>query len=492
MKEKQLIYNAFEKINENKKNRKEDPYRLKFHLMPPVGLLNDPNGLIQYKGIYHVFYQWNPFETSHGAKFWGHYTSTDMIHWKEEYPALIPSESYEKNGCYSGSAVEREGQLILFYTGNVKTENNERKTYQCKAVSNDRIHFEKSGPILFLPDGFTSHFRDPKVWKKGNTWYMIIGAQTVEEQGAAVLFSSSDLEKWEYKGPIAGSLMNGLGPFGYMWECPDFFELDYKDVLLVSPQGLEPEGYKYQNLFQSGYFIGKWREGTTEFPHGEFTELDRGFDFYAPQTFQDERGRRIMIGWMGITDEREAFQPTIEKGWIHALSMPRELVLHGEKLYQKPLLELMKLRNSKDFSSHISLKNEEKLWQEICGDVMELKVEFEKIEAKTFKLSIRNNVEITVQLDKEIVTLKRKSWKDGLMESRSCLLKRCEQLHLFLDTSSVELFLNDGQEVFTARFFPDPSDKEIIFYTDGQIDFFLEKWSLKAYHIDELSMNINN
>src|SRR5690606_27727101 len=119
-KELLLMEKAYNEVNKYRDKVLDDPYRLNYHLMPPVGLLNDPNGLIQYKGHYHVFYQWNPFATAHGAKFWGHYSSKDMVNWQEEPIALVPSEWYERNGCYSGSAIELDGKLYLFYTGNVK------------------------------------------------------------------------------------------------------------------------------------------------------------------------------------------------------------------------------------------------------------------------------------------------------------------------------------------------------------------------------------
>lgn len=140
-----LFNAAYEQAKKNKKVIESDNNRLHFHLMPAVGLLNDPNGFIQFKGVYHVFFQWNPFETAHGAKFWGHYSSTDLINWNEEPIALAPDEWFDKNGCYSGSAVEHEGKMYLFYTGNVKEENGDRSTYQCLAISEDGIHFEKRG-----------------------------------------------------------------------------------------------------------------------------------------------------------------------------------------------------------------------------------------------------------------------------------------------------------------------------------------------------------
>jgi beta-fructofuranosidase len=463
-----LIGKAYREIEKHRNQVLNDPYRLNYHLMPPVGLLNDPNGLIHYKGVYHVFYQWNPFGTEHGAKFWGHYTSSDMVHWIEEPAALAPSEWYERNGCYSGSAVESDGQLYLFYTGNVKHEDGTRETYQCLAVSSDGVHFEKHGPVLKLPSGYTAHFRDPKVWKKGDRWYMVVGAQTLDEKGAAALFISKDLYHWEELGIIAGSGINGLDGFGYMWECPDLIHLSGKDILLVSPQGLEPTGFLYNNLFQSGYMIGNFDYECFTFQHGPFTELDRGFDFYAPQTFTDDSGRTILYGWMGITDEMESYQPTILHHWVHALTIPRVLELRDDKIYQRPVEELKKLRK-------------DEIEVETTGDqfhiaALSAELLLTSLVAGSFQISFRNEAHLCFDSDKKEISLHRRNLKTGALETRTCKLASVFMLHIFMDHSSLEIFINEGEEVFTARYFPHPHDDSIIF--NGEAKFNLTKWNL--------------
>lgn len=188
-----------------------------------------------------------PFKTGHGAKLWGHYSSADLVNWRHEEIALTPSDWFDKNGCYSGSAIAENDVLHLFYTGNVRDGEGNRETYQCLAVSKDGISFEKQGVVARLPKGYTAHFRDPKVWKKNGSWYMVLGAQTENLEGRAVLFQSDNLKDWQFLGDITGSNTDQLGEFGYMWECPDMFELDGKDVLIVCPQGLEAEEMLYQN-----------------------------------------------------------------------------------------------------------------------------------------------------------------------------------------------------------------------------------------------------
>lgn len=456
---------------------KSDPYRLAFHLMPPVGLLNDPNGLVYFKGQYHVFFQWNPFDTAHGAKFWGHYTSPDLLNWKEEVPALAPEEWYDRNGCYSGSAAVSDEKLYLFYTGNVKSEDGTRESHQCLAVSDDGIHFEKYGPVLEVPPGYTTHFRDPKVWREGERWYMVVGAQTAEEKGAAVLFASDDLYHWDLAGPIAGAGMNGLGEFGYMWECPDFIRLNGRELLLVSPQGLEAQGHLYNNIFQSGYFAGTLDYDKARFQHGPFIELDRGFDFYAPQTFRDPKGRTILFGWMGITDEAEASQPTVKSHWVHALTIPRELKEKDGRILQIPPEELEGLRRNRRECGQIALSAFKGGLEEAVSRESEIMLDSIESGRKGFEIHFRDEAVLQYDPEAESIRLVRRNWKTDKPETRVCMLNQgLNRLRIYMDTSSLEIFVNDGEEVFTSRFFPSPEAGTIRLIGDAA--FTLSIWDL--------------
>lgn len=179
---------------------------------------------------------------------------------------------------------------------------------------------------------------------------MVLGAQTEKLTGSAVLFTSENLTDWTFLGSIAGADSGGLGSFGYMWECPDLFSLDGTDVLLVCPQGLEADGIEYHNSHQAGYFLGRLHTEPPEFKHGEFTELDRGFDFYAAQTLEDDKGRRILFAWMGVPDQHEDKHPTHAYHWIHCLTMPRQLSLSNGRIIQRPLSEMKSRR--KDEQKH--------------------------------------------------------------------------------------------------------------------------------------------
>ena len=441
-------------------------WRPSFHLSPPVGLLNDPNGFIFHEGRYHLFYQWNPFECGHGPKLWGHVSSENLCDWEHHPVALFPSEDYETHGCYSGSAIAQDGVIQLFYTGNVKFADGGRTAWQCRAdVSGDTV--TKQGPVLGLPEGYTGHVRDPKVWKHSDGHlYMVLAAQDKDEQGKVLLYRSENSKAWNLLGEMAGSRLNGLNDFGYMWECPDLFRLEDKDILLVCPQGLAPEGDKYNNLFQCGYFQGQLNYESAEYTYGDFHELDAGFDFYAPQTTEDDRGRRLMFGWLGLPDENESTHPSIEHNWLHCMSLPRELTLKNGQVYQRPVDELAQLRDEQLLNG--GMKN-----TIFVPEAFELKM---ASAVKPFHLSLRNTA--VLSWDGKKLILERKNWRTGQWEQRRCDCSHIKGIHIFHDSSTLEIFVNNGSIVMSSRIFPEIGEKTLSFECE---DFcFGEMWSLHS------------
>lgn len=461
-------------------------YRLKYHITPKKGLLNDPNGFIQINGEYHLFYQWHPFDTKHGLKYWAHLKSLDLFNWEELPVALEPKDVYDSHGCYSGSAVDDNGIFTLIYTGNVKDKDGNRETYQCLATSEDFINFKKyeNNPVMCnQPKGYTRHFRDPKVWNRDGIWYMVIGAQRESNEGAALLFKSKDLKDWNLVGEMCDSKL------GYMWECTNIFDLDDKDILLFCPQGVEAHGDLYNNIYQTGYFVGKLDYNTGKLEHGDFKEIDRGFEFYAPQITIDEKGRRLMIAWMGLPEEEE--HPTTEYGWIHAMTMPRVLELKNNKIYQEPVEEIKLLRKNKVIYNDVNINNEEIELENICGDVIEVSAEFEIQDAKEFGIKLRcskNDDEYTnifYNNETSKFELDRNKSGRGYGGIRRCKVEDTKltnklKLNIFIDVSSVEIFINDGEEVFTARIYPGEESNGIKFYSQGGSVKLnkVEKWDL--------------
>lgn len=435
---------------EYKKQVDADPNRLTYHLMPETGWLNDPNGLCQIGGEYHIYYQYTPFEPTGEIKLWGHYTTRDFISYKSWEPALYPDQDFDAHGVYSGSAFPENGIIYYFYTGNVKYFdrddydyiNSGRGSNTICFTSRDGFHFSEKKLMMSnedYPQDVSCHVRDPKIYKRDGVYYMVLGARDRESRGMVLVYRSEDLEHWNYFNRISTEEV-----FGYMWECPDLFELDGQLCLISCPQGVAPSGVDYQNVHQCTIMKLDYDfEKNVCQVRDDIAMVDRGFDFYAPQTFSDDKGRRILIGWMGIPDA-DYTNPTTEDGWQHALTLPRELSMKEGKLFQRPVEEILKLRRGKR-SYNLENGRADGLQQE-NRVVYEADVAFEVCE--DVRLSLRKGV--TLSFDKGILTLDLGNCGSG-RTFRQAELKELKSLQIFSDTSSLEIFVNEGQQVFTTR-----------------------------------------
>jgi beta-fructofuranosidase len=309
-----------------------DPLRPRYHFAPPANWMNDPNGLCQWQGQYHLFYQYNPAEPVWGNIHWGHATSPDLVHWQHQPVALAPTPGGpDEGGCFSGCLVDDGGKPTLLYTG-VYPES------QCLATGSPNLQQWTKNPanpvIAGPPAGLALEgFRDPCVWQTPTGWNMVLGAGLRGTGGAVLLYQSADLRHWDYRGPaLTGNLADGTGT---MWECPQLFALGDRWVLLVSMIG------EARNRVM--YFTGTFREGHFE-PEARHTLDWGGPCFYAPQTFSDAQGRRLMFGW--LTEARpEADQR--RAGWSGVMSLPRVLTLRPDgRLGIAPAPELTALRGA--------------------------------------------------------------------------------------------------------------------------------------------------
>ena len=478
--------NEEKSVLEKKEIVEKDFWRQKYHIQGVVGLINDPNGFSQFEGKYHMFYQWNPLGTIHKNKTWAHSVSDDLLHWERLKTALRPDTWYSKDGVYSGSAIVDDEKLYLFYTGNVKNAEGNRESYQCLAVSSDGENFERWEPsIVNQPDGYTRHIRDPKIWKKNGKFYAVIGIQSENLEGKAVLYISENIKDWKFEGEIAGANHGKIKDFGFMWECPDYFQLkdektgEIKDLLVFSPQGLEPEGDLYNNKYQTGYLFGKLDYEKPEFEiSSDFVEIDRGHDFYAPQSMEDDKGRRIIVGWMGVPEEEDF--PTVKNEWLHCLTLPRELKVINGKLYQLPIKEMESIRGEKiEFSGKVA--GEVNVG---TGTTYELKARFTDINSDFgLKLRTGKNSETVLKFDyndKKFV-LDRTKGEQPDKRLRKVYLGDISKLELtvFVDNSSVEVFINGGQDVFSSRIFPEKDADGISVFADKDVNVEIKKWEWK-------------
>lgn len=434
-----------------------DPQRPRYHFLPPANWMNDPNGPLFWKGKYHIFYQHNPYAAFHGGitgtMHWGHAFSEDLVHWTHLPIALAPTPGGpDKNGIYTGCAVDNSGVPTIVYTG-VSPE------VQCIATSNDdMITWKKHdrNPVIDSPPKNleVTGFRDPCVWKEKDDWYMLLGSGIKGIGGTSLLYRSKDLEDWEYLHPLC--IGDGKNT-GDMWECPDFFPLGNKHVLLVSV------------LRRNLYFIGEYID------HKFQPRVQRNLDlsgnlnvsgyFYAAKSMADSRGRRILFGWIL---EGRSTSAQWASGWSGVLSLPRVLSLHEDgTLRMEPVTELKALRGKHHQYKNLHVTTtSSSLLKDIQGDCLEIIAQFDPEDAKEFGLKVRCAPDGTEQT---LIFYNNASKSLNVNRKRSSLspeVDRYEQggpfelasdetlkLHIFMDRSVIEVFAND-QACLTSRIYP--------------------------------------
>lgn len=466
-----------------------------FHLSSRTGWMNDPNGFSYYNGQYHMFYQYYPYDCHWGPMHWGHAISKDLLHWEYLPAALAPDEIYDRDGCFSGSAVELpDGRQLLMYTGVLQERQSnggviDRQT-QCIAIGNGE-DYEKyeHNPVLDekdLPEGSSKvDFRDPKIWRnEDGTYSCVAGSRPADGSGQILLFTSPDGFRWKFK----SVLISNRNRYGKMWECPDFFKLDGKWVLLTSPQDMLPEGFEYHNGNGTLCMLGDFDE-----EYGTFTEesnqaIDYGIDFYAPQTVVAPDGRRIMIGWMQNWDTcslRMLNQP-----WYGQMSVPREIFIKNGRLYQTPIKELEKMRANKvvhtgvSFSGTISLDG-------IKGRKIDMELNLRSGDEENiyhkfgiyFAQDDRYHTTLSFRPRESILKVDRKfsGSRRAIIHQRRCQVNSNNgqlKLRMILDRFSAEIFVNDGEQVMTVTMYTDQTADRISFFADGEVNMDVVKYDL--------------
>jgi beta-fructofuranosidase len=349
--------------------------------------------------------------------------------------------------------VDNDGELTLIYTAH--NHNHSPKEVQCLAASTDGIHFVKyeHNPVIPAPPaGYGEDFRDPYVFRRGEDWHLIAGC-TRNGRGGVLLYKSKDLRRWG----LAGQFCESDGSQGTMWECPSFFELDGVWTLLCSPMNMK--GAKC--IFMTG---------TADFEKPAFIQerrqnADYGHEFYAPQVFQDERGRKILIGWMDMWGGES---PTRRDGWAGAFTFPRELFLKNGAVCQKPVEELALLRKKELFSGRLNLSPGEKDGlPNITGDCLEITFTIPAAPAENpiLNLLIRASPDrkektlLQWDLGARIFTLDKEQSGAGLPKKITVPWEEegNMEVQILIDRSSVEVFLFGGKYAVTSRIYPRPS-----------------------------------
>jgi len=327
-----------------------DPLRPQFHLLPEANWMNDPCAPRYFRGEYHMFHQYNPGSAVWGDMHWAHAKSPDLIHWTHLPVALSPTPGYfDAFGCFTGSVLPDMDAPTILYTGVTKTTPDQEtirgeglREVQCMAVATDPglLNWKKAErPVLDRPPAGmkVTGFRDPCPWKDGDSWYLGVGSGFPKVGGAVLLYRSSDGRNWTYLHPLVqGQWNEGMhtNPVdtGEMWECPDFFPLSGKHVLLYSTE---------RKVY---WEVGEFDKDELKFHAETRGLLDHG-SYYAMKSMVDAKGRRILWGW--IQEDRSA-QDCLAAGWAGAMALPRVLTLDGNQLKMEVVPEFASLlRNTR-------------------------------------------------------------------------------------------------------------------------------------------------
>lgn len=473
----------------------ESSYYPSYHFASSVNLMSEPSGLVYFNGQYHLFYRQNPYALEPSKMHIGHSISPDLLHWVNKPFAIAPSETYDESNIFSGSAIIADDILYLMYTGdNVNNVEGykEIKETQNLALSKDGLNFGKSANnavIKVAPHfsgmNFSSEkFRSPSVWKHCDKYYALIGSQfQLTKDGAVVLYKSDDLRNWIFVNVTA---IGSKGEMGEMWENPQLVKINEDDILLISTEGIKTKDNKFLNKHNSGYFIGKLDYNSGKFKQkGAFELFDYGFDFQAPQVIQTPDGKNVLIALFDIPVDK---YPK-DSNWAGIMTIPRELTIVDGKMFAKPLKALEKLRIEPVYYKNQKISGE-KMFSQIFGSVYELDLQADLSQASKFavKLRVSQNQETVISYDKETGVLKLNRDKSseskynigGEREVPLKLSNNLLNLQIYVDKSSVEVFVNDGRVVMSSRIYPNDDAVDVIFTSVGDVKLnYLNYYKIK-------------
>ncbi len=427
-----------------------------FHLTPPIGWMNDPNGFSIFKNKVHLFFQYHPYNTQWGPMHWGHVESDDFVKWKYLPIALAPDETYDNFGCFSGTAIEFNKKHVIAYTGveSIIEENGDKKEIQRQCICiGDGLNYEKCdfNPVLNekeLPEGSNKYdFRDPKLWVENDIFYMAVASRNIDESGQILVYNSSNLKDWEF----VSTLDKCNNRYGKMWECPDLFHLDDSDFLLTSPQEMKAVETNIYDQFGTIYVSGYLNKNDYTFQENIIKSIDLGFDFYAPQTILNTDGRRIMIAWMQSWTN-PLFDST--DGFCGMMSFPRELSSKNGRLFQKPVKEIEKYYIKTNTMEIDKIPEQLTKYDNLSSRLNDIEFIFNYEESCELELRVAANdsvytsiifksSDLTIDFDRSKSLIKESKYN-----KRTIKLNNNEsslKIRILMDKYSLELFINDGE-----------------------------------------------
>ncbi len=467
--------------------------RPQYHLLPAANWTNETHGFIFYKSLYHIFNQKNGANLFLGQMNWGHFTSPDLVHWTEQLPALTPEPGYDQNGIWSGcSVLDANGKPVIIYTGG---GNNTFGMCLAYPADTSLIAWKKyrGNPIIpVVPQQFArKDFHDPYVWQEKDNWYMIVGFGLEDKnvkKGTVLLYKSADLKKWMYLHPlfIGDPDKDDSGVF---WEMPVFWKMGNKYILLVNkvPFKRKPA----VALYWSGDFVNEQFVPDEAMPK-KLEVINR---LLSPSLTHDRDGNTTAIAI--IPDETSA-KETYSRGWTHLFSIPRIWTLENGKINQQPHPSLKTLRFAETTFATKTIDTTETLL--ISKGHQQLEISVDIIPGKSSKFGfIFGNDDRGKEMSKIYYDFKKQQLV--IDQSQSSLRKNVPlqirtgdyklrsneklNLHLFIDGSVIEGFINN-EDAFTTRIFPlDANSNQVeIFTAGGRVNLIQATvWRLKSAHI---------
>ena len=490
-----------------------DRYRPSFHFIPPGHWMNEPHAPVFFGGQYHLFYQQNVQGPYWHNIQWGHQVSKDLVHWRDVPAALSPSfGTAAPDGVWSGSAFKTAtGEPLLFFTaGDDSVHPNQSmaiarafdwqhdtdlKEWQMpKSISLGQKEKLEVGKNLKVKFG---DFRDPFVWREGATWFALVGSgvQTLEGKdvgGTALLYSSSDLAFWNYRGTLMTGNAAKFPATGQVWELPVFLPIgkntkgQQKYVFMVNPAFAAPSPYQIKYVW---YWIGSWDAKQAKFQPDQLEPklFDYGEHFTGPSGLRDQQGRTIIFS---IAQDKRSEQDHYDAGWAHNAGLPLQVFLNAQNdLGVKPIKETQNLRNKKLLelqntnitAANAALKN-------IQGNQLEIELEIslpktqtglcvlcspDKKEATLLAFDPSNK---NILIDRSNSSLSRNL---GVQGGVLPMLGKSLKWHVFLDKSMIEAYVNDSKAI-TSRAYPtQPNAKGIQLFGDARVTVrSLKVWSM--------------
>jgi beta-fructofuranosidase len=471
-----------------------DPLRPQFHLLPAKNWMNDPNAPIFWQGRYHMFFQYNPGAAVWGDMHWAHAVSDDMVHWRNLPVALSPTPGWDDaDGCFTGSAVDDHGVATILYTG-VKSAAKEHATLrdgvhnyrevQCLATSADpdlRTWDKYKQPVIQPPnDPALAGFRDPFLWRQDDNWILGVGSGHYKQGGCVLLYRSKDLRNWEPLHELASghwTEKESVNPVdsGEMWECPDFFPLGKKHVLLYSTAG--------SVIWESGELDPK----ELKFHSQRRGVLDHGA-YYAQKTQLDADGNRILWGWI---PEKRPDSELIVAGWAGCMALPRVLSLSSDGDLQMTVAAQTHSLREKTFTLPMKVPSSTNQRDALRADTMR------NIALQDFRLELAwkmSDPAFSLTLE----DLNGPWWSAALKTENSAATltvngaateipaTTAHEFHLFLDASVAELIV-DQRHALTTRIYRQPSGPLRVKSSDvHQLESF-QAWQLRPISPDRLT-----